>query len=212
MRHCFLLVAAALVLAGTSASWVLAQANDDQATSQSSSAKLTNSDIVEMSKAGLSVDVIAAKMQDSDCSFDTSPAALVALKSAGVPDSIILAIVKTPSRAVPSGGAAAPAAPAQPQAIQRAAEAASAPVEAPSKGCIAVKPIGSHAVRNIMLAGVAGAIISKQQYQVIDAVGYPAKVGQKFHGNDLQTIQSSGTKVAILGTYYTDEDFQKACH
>ncbi len=85
------------------------------------------------------------------------------------------------------------------------------PAPTSSNGCLAVKPIGSHAFRNIMLAGVAGAIISKQQYEVVDVVNYPGRVGQKFHGNDLQTIQSSGTKVVILDKHYTPEDAQKAC-
>ncbi|MHB8413723.1 MAG: hypothetical protein ACYDDI_17540 [Candidatus Acidiferrales bacterium] len=66
------------------------------------------------------------------------------------------------------------------------------------QGCIAVKPAGSHAFRNIMLLGVAGAMISKAQYQVLDVQNYPAKIGQKFHGNDLQTIQNGGTRVLIL--------------
>ncbi len=81
-----------------------------------------------------------------------------------------------------------------------------------SKGCLAVKPIGSHAFRNIMLAGVAGALISKQQYQVVDVVDYPTSVGTKFHGNDLQTITSNGTKVVILDKHYKEEDLKKACH
>ena len=81
-----------------------------------------------------------------------------------------------------------------------------------SNGCLAVKPIGSHAFRNIMLAGVAGALISKQQYQVVDVVDYPTHVGTKFHGNDLQTISSNGTKVVILDKKYKEEDVQKACH
>jgi cytoskeletal protein RodZ len=81
-----------------------------------------------------------------------------------------------------------------------------------SNGCLAVKPIGSHAFRNIMLAGVAGALISKQQYQVVDVVNYPSHVGTKFHGNDLQTISSNGTKVVILDKKYKEEDVQKACH
>ena len=81
-----------------------------------------------------------------------------------------------------------------------------------SNGCLAVKPIGSHAFRNIMLAGVAGALISKQQYQVVDVVDYPTHVGSKFHGNDLQTISSNGTKVVILDKKYKEEDVQKACH
>jgi cytoskeletal protein RodZ len=89
-----------------------------------------------------------------------------------------------------------------------------APAAAPvaPKGCLAVKPIGSHAFRNVMLLGVTGALISKQQYQVKDAVNYPATVGTKFHGDDLQTISSSGTKVVILDKHYKEEDLQKACH
>jgi hypothetical protein len=81
-----------------------------------------------------------------------------------------------------------------------------------ANGCLAVKPIGSHAFRNIMLAGVAGALISKQQYQVVDVVDYPSHVGTKLHGNDLQTISSNGTKVVILDKKYKEEDVQKACH
>ncbi len=63
-----------------------------------------------------------------------------------------------------------------------------------------------------MLAGVAGALISKQQYQVVDVVDYPTSVGTKFHGNDLQTITSNGTKVVILDKHYKEEDLKKACH
>ena len=38
--------------------------------------------------------------------------------------------------------------------------------------------MGSHAFRNIMLLGVAGAFISKQQYKVVDVAGYPARMGK----------------------------------
>lgn len=81
----------------------------------------------------------------------------------------------------------------------------------PAPGCIAVKSLGSHAFRNIMLGGIAGALMSKEQYQVVDVVSYPAHTGQKFHGNDLQAIQASGTKVVILAKHYTGEDLRKAC-
>ena len=85
------------------------------------------------------------------------------------------------------------------------------PVTTQSAGCIAVKSIGSHAFRNIMLAGLAGALISKQQYQVVRSVSYPARIGQKFHGNDLQTLQTSGTKIVILDKHYSGEDLERAC-
>jgi hypothetical protein len=67
-------------------------------------AKLSNKDVVEMSKAGLSVEVIVAKIKTSQTEFDTSPAALQSLKSEGVADAVILAMVQS------SGGEAAAAA------------------------------------------------------------------------------------------------------
>jgi hypothetical protein len=82
---------------------------------------------------------------------------------------------------------------------------------ASTKGCLVVKDAGSHAFRNIVLGGIAGALISKKQYQVVDAVDYPAKMGQKFHGNDLQTLQAGGTRIVILNKQYTPEDLHKAC-
>jgi len=78
----------------------------------------------------------------------------------------------------------------------------------PSKPCLAVRDAG---LRNILLAGVAGALISKKQYQVVDAVEYPATPGQKFHGNDLQTLQTGGTKVVILAKNHSAEDLHRAC-
>jgi cell wall-associated NlpC family hydrolase len=105
---------------------------------------------------------------------------------------------------------------AQPQSDKNAAQpqtaAAPAAAQTASKGCLAVKPIGSHAFRNIMLAGVAGALISKQQYQVMDVVDYPVSLGTKYHGNDLQTISSNGIKVVILDKHYKPEELKKACH
>jgi len=82
--------------------------------------------------------------------------------------------------------------------------------QAAKKGCLAVKPIGSHAFRNIMLLGVAGAIISKQQYQVVDVKDYPARIGEKFHGGDLQTLSSS-TNVVVLDKHPSQEELQRAC-
>ena len=65
---------------------------------------------------------------------------------------------------------------------------------ATNKGCLAVQSIGSHGFRNIMLGGIAGALLSKEQYKVVALTDYPANIGYKFHGNDLQTIQSSGAR------------------
>jgi hypothetical protein len=82
----------------------------------------------------------------------------------------------------------------------------------PGGSCLAVRPIGSHAIRNVMLLGVAGALITHERYAVMDAVNYPARIGQKFHGSDLQTVSSSGTKVVVLNKHYTADDLHSACH
>ncbi len=55
---------------------------------------LTNSAIVGMVKAGIGAEIIVAKIKTATCSFDTSPTALKELKDAGVPDSVILAMVQ----------------------------------------------------------------------------------------------------------------------
>jgi len=63
---------------------------------RASSAPLTNKDILELWKAHLSADVIIAKIEAAPCNFDTSPTALKDLKSAEVPDAVILAMVRSP--------------------------------------------------------------------------------------------------------------------
>lgn len=62
--------------------------------SQATAAPLNNTDVLEMLKAGLSPEIIYAKIKTSPGSFDTSPAALRELKAAGVPDAVILAMLK----------------------------------------------------------------------------------------------------------------------
>jgi hypothetical protein len=64
---------------------------------EQTSAALTNKDVVEMIKAGLTADVVVAKIRSSATNFDTSPAALTDLKATNVPDSVILAMVKGPA-------------------------------------------------------------------------------------------------------------------
>jgi hypothetical protein len=61
------------------------------------SAALTNKDVLEMSKIGLSSDILIAKIKSSLCNFDTSPSQLQQLKSSGLADSVILAMVEVPA-------------------------------------------------------------------------------------------------------------------
>ena len=58
---------------------------------------LTNKDVLDMLKAGLTPEIVVAKIKSSACSFDTSPATLEALKKAGVPDDVIVAMVQAPT-------------------------------------------------------------------------------------------------------------------
>jgi hypothetical protein len=67
---------------------------------------LTNDGVVKMVKAGLPETVIIQKIRTSERKFDTSTDALVRLKSAGVPDKVIEAMM-----GAPAAGAASPAAP-----------------------------------------------------------------------------------------------------
>jgi len=78
---------------------------------------LTNQDVTDMHRAGLSADVIIAKIRSGPCSFDTSPAALQQLKTDKMPDNIILAMVNAPVTGKPASAdkpsAAASAGPVQ---------------------------------------------------------------------------------------------------
>lgn len=63
--------------------------------------KLTNKDIVEMSKAGMAETIIIAKINSSSTEFDTSPATLQSLKADGLSDAVILAMVQ-PKKSSPA--------------------------------------------------------------------------------------------------------------
>jgi uncharacterized protein YgiM (DUF1202 family) len=64
-------------------------------------AALNNAAIVKMRTQRIGADVIVAKIKASPCEFDTTPAALQKLKTAGVPDKVILAMVMAPSASAP---------------------------------------------------------------------------------------------------------------
>ncbi|MGQ0541202.1 MAG: hypothetical protein ACT4O9_05035 [Blastocatellia bacterium] len=50
---------------------------------------LTNKTVIEMTKAGLSTEIIIAKIRKSEARFDTSASALIELKNSGVADEIL---------------------------------------------------------------------------------------------------------------------------
>jgi hypothetical protein len=65
-----------------------------QSKEQPPPAALTNQDVTSMIKAGLPADIVVAKIKASPGDYDTSPATLEKLKSDGVPDSVVLAMVE----------------------------------------------------------------------------------------------------------------------
>jgi tetratricopeptide (TPR) repeat protein len=83
------------------------------------SRSLTNTDIESLASAGISADVIQAKIATSECAFDTSTEALVQLKKAGVPNSVLAAMVSRDARPAPA--AATMPTPEPPRPVQGAA-------------------------------------------------------------------------------------------
>jgi hypothetical protein len=71
-------------------------ASENSRVPQANVSALTNKDVLEMLKVGLSQEVVIAKIKSSNCAFDTSPDALKALKAANVPDGVILEMVRAP--------------------------------------------------------------------------------------------------------------------
>lgn len=82
-------------------------ANQGGQQQQGAAAPLSNKDVVQMLKQGISAEVVVAKIRSSPGVFDTSPPALQELKKEQVPDEVMLAMV--------TAGVSAPAAPASPE-------------------------------------------------------------------------------------------------
>lgn len=59
--------------------------------------KLTNKDVIEMVKTGVSIEIITAKIKASKTEFDTSPTALQELKKEGVPDALVIVMLQPTS-------------------------------------------------------------------------------------------------------------------
>ena len=67
---------------------------------------LTNAQIIEMSKVGLTAQVILTKIEKSKGSFDISAGALIELKKAGVDDDVIAALIEKASASESNTGGA----------------------------------------------------------------------------------------------------------
>jgi hypothetical protein len=85
------------------------------ALAQQSQQPLTNADVVKMVKSGLPAAVIANAIQANDSDFDVSANGLIALQKAGVPQTVMDAMISASAKKR-SGAAASGAAPAAPAA------------------------------------------------------------------------------------------------
>jgi hypothetical protein len=77
-----------------------------QTQTQTSAIELTNKDVLDMVKSGLATEIVVAKIRATPGKFDTSAATLAELKSANVPDAVLMAMVGGPSE--PARGALEP--------------------------------------------------------------------------------------------------------
>jgi hypothetical protein len=73
-----------------------------------SSTALTNTDVLKMVEAKLSDAVIVSLVKSSHCKFDTSPDAIIKLKTGGVSDAVIGAMVESGRAAQPGASASSP--------------------------------------------------------------------------------------------------------
>ncbi len=112
------------VSSGAQGTTTTATAQNDPSPGQTAgeNAALSNTDVVEMVKAGLSEDVVLAKIRACGCQFDTSIAALSRLKASGVPDSIVVEMIEL-SSAVATGAAGntSPASPTESNSAENGA-------------------------------------------------------------------------------------------
>jgi hypothetical protein len=72
-------------------------ASQDDQTAKATVKPLTNVDVVDMLKSGLSQEIVIAKISKSACEFDTLPATLKLLKAANIPEAVILAMIQAPN-------------------------------------------------------------------------------------------------------------------
>ena len=91
LSYTVLLVALCLVFSGS------VPASQDTQTPPGTVKPLTNVNVLDMLNDDLSQEIVIDKIAASPCEFDTSPAALKALKDTNVPDAVILAMVQAPT-------------------------------------------------------------------------------------------------------------------
>jgi hypothetical protein len=94
------------------------------------------------------------------------------------------------------------------QAKEVPGQSAQSSTSAQNKPCVIVQHEAGHAFRNVMLLGVAGAVISKERYKVVESNVAGLTAGEKMHGDELQA-RTQGVRVQVLRKN-TKEELQSA--
>lgn len=190
---------------------VMAAHQEPTAPSISNKARpLSNNDVLNMHKAGLPAEVLVAKIRSSLCDFDTSPAALGTIKSAGIADSVILSMVEAP---IPHSATAAPATPDVPSIPSPYSATNSAPENRIQKigtgsTCVILKRMGpaDQITSHLYAFGLRG-----KQFQYVEG---DLPKGVKFHGrltdHDVRAVHDHAGKVLILEPKYSVADLEEA--
>jgi hypothetical protein len=174
---------------------------------------LTNKDILDLNKIGLSPEILVAKIKSSPCNFDTSPASLQALKVAGLGDSVILAIVEAPVGLPQSRSTSAENSPRDNS--KPALPTTSAPTTqkelsqtGDARPCVILKRMGpaDEVTSHLYSFGIRG-----KQFQSVEG---QLPTGVSFHGrltdHDVRNIQNKGGKVVVIEPKYTTVDLDHA--
>ena len=171
---------------------------------------LSNNDVLNMHKAGLPAEVLVAKIRSGLCDFDTSPAALGTLKSAGIADSVILSMVEAP---IPHSATAAPTTPdapaiASPYSATNLASENRIQKIGTGSTCVILKRMGpaDQITSHLYAFGLRG-----KQFQYVEG---DLPKGVKFHGrltdHDVRAVQDHAGKVLILEPKYSVADLEEA--
>jgi hypothetical protein len=171
---------------------------------------ITFADVIRLSQAGLSDDVIIKQIKIRNQQFDLSTEQLLQLKNANVSDRVIEAMAGATDDQLTSPTVGTLRDSNSPSVAGVHSSKSGLPTQTTTKGCLAVKSVGSHIMRNFILFGTIGAIVSKEQYVVVGSVDYPATVGAKYHGDYLMAV-SKEAKVVVLNNFSTPDDMRKAC-
>lgn len=177
----------------------------------SASTALTNEDVLDLLKVGLPEQVLIAKIRSSKCNFDTSPSQL---KSAGLSDGVILAMVEAPQAQsepsfVPEPSVSKESTPKSedPQPIREN------PAIISGSPCVILKRMGpaDQITSHLYAYGLRG-----KQFQYVEG---RLPQGVAFHGrltdHDIRTIEKKGGTVQILESKYSVADLEearKSCH